>query len=342
MIPSKEKVMDVLKGIVYFPKGDNIVNLKMVGDLEVSENLIRFNMIFDDVDDKKNEFVVNSARKQLENEFPGVDVEIVPTASTANVLNKIKHIITVVSGKGGVGKSTVAVNLAVGLATQGMKVGLLDADIYGPSVPIMFGSNETQPMAYDKDGKTYMVPFEKYGVKFLSIGQMVSTDTPLIWRGPMASSALNQLLTETDWGELDFLVIDTPPGTGDIQLSLVQNYKIAGAIIVTTPQKVAFADVRRAAMMYRHKGIEVPIIGLVENMAYFTPSDMPDKKYYIFGEGKGRQFADELGVKLLGQIPIDENIASSGDNGKPFSFGNFSAVSVAFEKLARNVIEQID
>lgn len=339
MIPSKEKVLEALKEVVYFPKGDNIINLDMVKDLETAENMIRFRLILDNQDDEKNQYLINAAKKILDDNFANVDVDIIP-ASAETMLSKVKHIIAVASGKGGVGKSTVAVNLAVGLAVQGMRVGLLDADIYGPSVPIMFGTEDTQPAAYDKDGKTYMVPVEKYGVKILSIGHLVSRDTPLIWRGPMASSALNQLMTETDWGEIDFLVVDMPPGTGDIQLSLAQNYKVSGAVIVTTPQKVAFADVRRAAMMFRHKGVSVPILGLVENMAYFTPSDMPEKKYYIFGQGNGKQFADELEVPFLGQIPIDENIASAGDKGTPFAFSSFSPVTVAFEKLARNIIER--
>lgn len=338
MIPSREKVIEVLKEVVYFPKGDNIINLKMVDDIQLEENRIRFRLILENVGDEKNQFLIDTATKMLMGAFGDIDVDIVPV-SQENALSHIKHIIAVSSGKGGVGKSTVAVNLAVGLALQGMKVGLLDADIYGPSVPVMFGNEETRPLGYDKDGKSYMIPIEKYGVRMLSIGHLVDKDMPLIWRGPMASNALNQLLMDTDWGELDFLVVDMPPGTGDIQLSLSQDYKLSGSIIVTTPQKVAFADVRRAANMFRHKGVNVPILGLVENMAYFTPSDMPEKKYYIFGKSTGEDFAKELDVPLLAQIPIDEYVSEANDKGTPFSFSGFSPVASAFEKLAKKIVE---
>ena len=339
MIPSKQRVLEVLKDVVYFPKGGNIIDLEMVKDVEVGENLVRFHLVLDDVDDEKNNFLFESAKKILNDNFGDIDVDIIPTAPVT-MLSKVKHIIAVASGKGGVGKSTVSVNLAIALATQGFKVAVLDADIYGPSVPIMFGIESIQPEVYDKDGKTYMVPVEKYGIKLMSIGMMVPADQPLIWRGPMATSALTQLMTETDWGEIDFLVVDMPPGTGDIQLCLAQNFKVAGSVIVTTPQKVAFADVRRAAMMFKHKGVSVPVLGLVENMAYFTPSDMPEKKYYIFGEGHGKQFAEELGIPFLAEIPIDENIAKSGDKGTPYTFNNFSPVTAAFEKLAKKIIER--
>ena len=262
MIPAKQRVLEVLKDVVYFPKGSNIVDAEMVKDVEVGENLVRFRLVLDDVDDEKNKFVIENAKKILNDNFGDIDVDIIPTAPVT-MLSKVKHIIAVASGKGGVGKSTVAVNLAVALAVQGFRVGMLDADIYGPSVPIMFGTEGEQPECYDKDGKTYMVPLQKYGIKLMSIGMMVNAETPLIWRGPMATSALTQLMTETDWGELDFLVVDMPPGTGDIQLCLAQNFKVSGSIIVTTPQKVAFTDVRRAANMFKHKGVSIPIIGLV-------------------------------------------------------------------------------
>lgn len=339
MILSKQRVLEILKNVVYFPKGGNIVDLEMVKDVEVGENLVRFRLVLDDVDDEKNQMLFDTAKKFLNDEFGDVNVDIIPT-EPITMLSKVKHIIAVASGKGGVGKSTVAVNLAVALAMQGFKVAMLDADIYGPSVPIMFGVEDQQPEYYDKDGKTYMVPVEKYGIKLMSIGMMVDPTQPLIWRGPMATSALTQLMTETDWGEIDFMVVDMPPGTGDIQLCLAQNFKVAGSVIVTTPQKVAFADVRRAANMFKHKGVSVPILGLVENMAYFTPSDMPEKKYYIFGQGHGKEFAEELGIPFLADIPIDENIASSGDKGAPYTFNNMGPVSAAFERLARKIIER--
>ena len=338
MIPEKGKLIEVLKEVVYFPKGDNIINLKMVDDIELKENLIRFRLLFEKVDDEKNQILIDTTTQMLKSAFGDIEIDII-AASQENALSKVKHIIAVASGKGGVGKSTVSVNLAIGLALQGMKVGLLDADIYGPSIPVLFGNEETRPLGYDRDGKSYMIPIEKYGVKMLSIGHLVDKEMPLIWRGPMASNALSQLLLDTDWGELDFLVVDMPPGTGDIQLCLAQNFTLSGSLIVTTPQRVALADVRRAANMFRHEGVNVPILGLIENMAYFTPSDMPEKKYYIFGKNTGSDFAKELDLPLLAQIPIDENISEANDKGTPFSFNGFSPVAAAFEKLAKKIVE---
>lgn len=330
---SKENVLEVLKDVIYFPKGDNIIALNMVENLMVSENGIRFDLVVEHKDDPKNDILLNAAKRTLTGVFGEVDIDIkVKEEETA--LSKVKHIIAVASGKGGVGKSTVAANLAVALARANQRVGLVDADIYGPSVPMMFGVEDERPACYERDGKTVMVPLEKYGIKLLSIGCFVDTDRPLIWRGPMATSALNQLMNDTLWGELDWMVVDMPPGTGDIQLTLAQQYKVSGAVIVTTPQKVAFADVLRAAMMFKEEALQIPIYGLVENMAYFTPNDMPDKKYYIFGKETGKQFAEQLGVPLLGQIPIVEKIAESGDNGTPLALDTDSLVTKAFDQIA--------
>jgi ATP-binding protein involved in chromosome partitioning len=269
----------------------------------------------------------------------GEDINIeIKVVEEKTALSKVKHIIAVVSGKGGVGKSTVAANLAIALARANQRVGLIDADIYGPSVPMMFGTENERPAAFEKDGKTVMLPIEKYGIKLLSIGYFVDADRPLIWRGPMATSALNQLMNDTLWGELDWMVVDMPPGTGDIQLTLAQQYNVSGALIVTTPQKVAFADVLRAAMMFREEALQIPIYGLVENMAYFTPSDMPEKKYYIFGKETGQQFAEQLDVPLLGQIPITEKIAECGDAGTPLALDADSPVTKAFDKIAHAII----
>ena len=334
---NKENVIEVLKDVIYFPKGDNIVALNMVENLMVSENGIRFDLVVEKTDDPKNEIMVNAAKRTLTGVFGEVEIDIkVKEAATA--LSKVKHIIAVASGKGGVGKSTVAANLAIALARANQRVGLIDADIYGPSVPMMFGVEHEQPACFEKDGKAVMVPLEKYGIKLLSIGCFVDTDRPLIWRGPMATSALNQLMNDTLWGELDWMVVDMPPGTGDIQLTLAQQYKVSGAVIVTTPQKVAFADVLRAAMMFKEEALQIPIYGLVENMAYFTPSDMPEKKYYIFGKEMGKQFADQLGVPLLGQIPIVEKIAECGDMGTPLALDADSPVTKAFDQIAQSII----
>lgn len=334
---NKENVIEVLKDVIYFPKGDNIVSLNMVDNLMVRDNQIRFDLIVEQIDDPKNDILINGAKRTLNEVFGEVEVDIKLKAEET-ALSKVKHIVAVASGKGGVGKSTVAANLAIALARANQRVGLVDADIYGPSVPMMFGVEHEQPACFEKDGKTVMLPIERYGLKLLSIGFFVDTDRPLIWRGPMATSALNQLMNDTLWGELDWLVVDMPPGTGDIQLTLSQSFNVTGAVIVTTPQKVAFADVLRAAMMFKEEALQIPIYGLVENMAYFTPSDQPEKKYYIFGKETGQHFADQLGVPLLGQIPIVERIAECGDNGTPLALDADSPVTKAFDKIAQSII----
>lgn len=334
---NKENVLDVLKDVIYFPKGDNIVALNMVENLMVNETGVRFDLIVEHLDDPKNDIMVNAAKRTLTDVFGEINVDV-KVKEQETSLSKVKHIIAVASGKGGVGKSTVAANLAVALARANQRVGLIDADIYGPSVPMMFGAEDEQPACFEKDGKAVMVPLERFGIKLLSIGCFVDPERPLIWRGPMATSALNQLMNDTLWGELDWMVVDMPPGTGDIQLTLAQQYKVTGAVIVTTPQKVAFADVLRAANMFKEEALQIPIYGLVENMAYFTPSDMPEKKYYIFGKETGQQFADQLGVPLLGQIPIVEKIAECGDNGTPLALDADSPVTKAFDKIAHSVL----
>jgi ATP-binding protein involved in chromosome partitioning len=260
---------------------------------------------------------------------------------TEKLLKGVKNIIAVASGKGGVGKSTVAANLAVALANSGAKVGLLDADIYGPSVPIMFDLENAQPLGKDVDGKTRILPVEKYSIKLLSIGFFVKPEQALIWRGVMATNALNQLINDTDWGELDYFIVDLPPGTGDIHLTLVQTLPVTGVVIVTTPQEVALADARKAFNMFIQKDIKVPILGLVENMSWFTPEELPDNKYYLFGKEGGKKLAAEAGVVLLGQIPIVEGICASGDAGSPIALNQESIVGKAFQALAQNIAQQI-
>ena len=334
----KENVIEILKDVIYFPKGDNIIALNMVDNLMVKENAIRFDLVVEHVNDPKNDILVNAAKRTLTDVFgEGIDIEI-KVVEEKTALSKVKHIIAVASGKGGVGKSTVAANLAIALARANQRVGLIDADIYGPSVPMMFGLGNEQPKAFEKDGKTVMLPLERYSIKLMSIGCFVDAERPLIWRGPMATSALNQLMNDSLWGELDWMVVDMPPGTGVIQLSLAQQYNVTGAVIVTTPQKVAFADVLRAANMFREEALQIPIFGLVENMAYFTPTDMPEKKYYIFGKETGKQFADQLGVPFLGQIPITEKIAEGGDAGVPLALDADSPVTKAFDEIAKAII----
>ncbi len=253
------------------------------------------------------------------------------------VLPNVKNIIAVASGKGGVGKSTVAVNLAVALANSGKKVGLLDADIFGPSIPKMFGVESERPAGVKIDDREMIEPLEKFGVKFLSVGFFVDAESAIIWRGPMASNALKQLISEGNWGELDYLLVDLPPGTSDIHLTLVQSVPVTGAVIVTTPQDVALADVIRGASMFQSKSIDVPVLGLVENMAWFTPAELPENKYYIFGKDGGKMLAEKMGLPLLGQIPIVQSIREGGDSGIPVAVDSDSVTGAAFAEVAKNV-----
>ncbi|MDE5544678.1 MAG: Mrp/NBP35 family ATP-binding protein [Bacteroidales bacterium] len=258
-----------------------------------------------------------------------------PAQSDLRQLKKVRHILAVASGKGGVGKSTVAANLALALAAQGKKVALVDADIYGPSIPTMFGIENEQPKGVEMNGQTLLLPFEKYGIKLMSIGFFVDPDKGLLWRGPMASNALRQLFTETYWDEIDYMVVDLPPGTGDIHISLVQMLPLSGVVMVSTPQEVAVADVRRAVQMFRE--VKVPILGIVENMAYFVPEDMPEKKYYIFGKDKFEAYLKETGFNLLAQIPMTEATALAGDAGMPVVLQNGNLIGEAFMKLGGTV-----
>ena len=273
-----------------------------------------------------------------------VDVEIIteykskPRPEVGQMLPGVKNIIAVSSGKGGVGKSTVAANLAISLARLGYKVGLLDTDIFGPSIPKMFGVEEEHPYAVHVDGRDLICPIEKYGVKLLSIGFFVSPQTATLWRGGMASNALKQLIADADWGELDYFILDTPPGTSDIHLTLLQTLAITGAVIVSTPQQVALADARKGVDMYRNEKVNVPILGLVENMAWFTPAELPENKYYIFGKEGCKQLAKELQVPLLAQIPIVQGICENGDQGTPVALNSDTMTGIAFLNLAQAVV----
>lgn len=252
----------------------------------------------------------------------------------------IKNIVAIASGKGGVGKSTVTSNIAVTLAKMGFKVGILDADIYGPSVPIMFDVANERPLSVNVDGKSKMKPIESYGVKVLSIGFFTKPDQAVIWRGPMAAKALNQMIFDAAWGELDFLLLDLPPGTGDIHLSIMQSLPITGAVVVSTPQNVALADAKKGVAMFQQESINVPVLGIVENMAYFTPEELPDTKYYIFGKEGAKDLADDLGVRLLGQIPLVQSIREAGDVGRPAALQANTPTMTAFDELTKNVVEE--
>ncbi|ESU29712.1 hypothetical protein FLJC2902T_01860 [Flavobacterium limnosediminis JC2902] len=252
----------------------------------------------------------------------------------------ISNIIAVSSGKGGVGKSTITANLAVTLANMGFKVGVLDADIYGPSMPIMFDVEKSKPISVEVDGKSKMKPITSYGVELLSIGFFTSPDQAVIWRGPMASKALNQMIFDADWGELDFMLVDLPPGTGDIHLSIMQSLPITGAVVVSTPQAVALADAKKGVAMFQNESINVPVLGIIENMAYFTPEELPNNKYYIFGKEGAKNLAEDLNVPFLGEVPIVQSIREAGDYGRPAALQTATAVQAAFEELARSVVSE--
>ena len=274
-----------------------------------------------------------------------IKVEAPPKPQNPNLIKGkpipgIKNIIAVASGKGGVGKSTVTANIAVSLAKMGFKIGILDADIYGPSIPIMFDVEMEKPLSVDVGGKSKMKPIENYGVKVLSIGFFTQPGQAVIWRGPMAAKALNQLIFDADWGELDFMLIDLPPGTGDIHLSIMQSLPITGAVVVSTPQNVALADARRGVGMFRQENIDVPVLGIIENMSYFTPAELPDNKYYIFGKEGAKNLAEDLQVPFLGEVPLIQSIRESGDVGRPAALQTATLTEEAFESITRNVVEE--
>ena len=275
-----------------------------------------------------------------------ISVEAPEKAPNSNLIKGkpipgIKNIIAVASGKGGVGKSTVTANLAVSLAKMGFEVGLLDADIYGPSQPLMFDVENEKPLAIDVDGKSKMKPVSNYGVKLLSIGFFTEKDQAVIWRGPMAAKALNQMIFDAHWGELDFLIVDLPPGTGDIHLSIMQSLPITGAVVVSTPQEVALADARKGIAMFAQDAIQVPVLGIIENMSYFTPAELPENKYYIFGEGGAKHLAERMGVALLGEIPLVQSVREAGDVGRPAALQDHTPVSEAFESLTKEVVSEL-
>jgi len=345
-------VLDALVHVRYPGNGKDIVSSGMVHDeIHIDGKKISFTLLFEKANDPFSKSVVKAAEQAILT-YIGEDVEIkgninviskeAPKPKAAPVLEKVKNIIAVSSGKGGVGKSTISSNLAVALGMLGYKVGLLDADIHGPSIPKMFGVEDAQPEILDIDGRHVISPIEKYGIKLLSIGFFVDPQVALVWRGPVASNALKQLITDTDWGELDYFVMDLPPGTGDIHLTLVQTTGITGAIVVSTPQEVALADARKGINMYMGDKVNVPVLGLVENMAWFTPAELPDNKYYIFGKDGGKRLAEELNIPLLGQIPLVQSIRECGDAGRPIAYNENSIMSLAFKELAQRVVERVD
>src|SRR4249919_790314 len=338
-----EKILEALSNVQEPDLGKDLVTLNMVKDIEISGNNVSFTVVLTTpacpMKDMINNACVN-AIKILVNKEANVKVNFTSNTTTkrtdpGSILPKVKNIIAVVSGKGGVGKSTVAANLALALSQGGAKVGLMDADIYGPSVPIMFGVRGERPMMVDVGGEKPMIaPVERYGIKLMSIGLLVDEKNAVVWRGPMASSALKQFVTDVYWDELDYLVIDMPPGTGDIHLTLMQTVPVTGVVIVTTPQNVALADAKKGIAMFGQAQINVPIIGLVENMAYFTPAELPNNKYYLFGKEGGKRLADEYDLAFLGEIPLVQSVREGGDNGIPAMIGTDILSQKAFEDFA--------
>jgi len=348
--PNKDNVLEVLAKVRYPGTGTNIVEKGMVENLHIEDQKVSFDLVFEKPSDPFIRSLVKSAESTI-SAFLGEETLIkgnitvrsrqMPRPELDKLLPQVKNIIAVYSGKGGVGKSTVAANLAIVLQRKGYSVGLLDADIFGPSIPKMLGTEEEQPLMEIIDGRQQIIPIEKFGIKILSMGYFVSPDNALIWRGTMAGNALKQLISDANWGKLDFFIIDLPPGTSDIHLTLVQTLAVTGVLIVTTPQEVALADARKGISMFRSEKINTPVLGIIENMSWFTPIEYPANKYYIFGKDGGKRLADAFNLPLLGQIPMIQSICESCDSGLPTATEN-SIISNEFQILADRLIEQVD
>ncbi len=345
-------IIDALRRVRYPGTGKDIVEMGMVEDnIRIDGRSVSFSLLFEKPNDPFIKSVVKAAETAILT-YVDKDVDIkgritVHTRQAVRpepekLLPEVKNIIAVSSGKGGVGKSTVAANLAVALAGLGYKVGLLDADIFGPSQPKMFGVEDARPYMEEVDGRELIMPAESYGVKLLSIGFFVNREDAILWRGAMASNALKQLIGDAAWGDLDYFLIDLPPGTSDIHLTMVQTLSVTGAIVVSTPQEVALADARKGISMFTGEKINVPVLGLVENMAWFTPAELPDNRYYLFGREGAKRLAEELGIPLLGQIPIVQSICEGGDSGEPAALRPDTMTGAAFRRLAENVVRRVD
>jgi ATP-binding protein involved in chromosome partitioning len=345
------KETDVLGALSHVEEPDlkkDLVSLNMIKDVKIEGNKISFTVVLTTPACPLKEVIRKRCMDSLE-EHLGCDIEvdIAMTAEVTTIRNSnpqlpgVKNIIAISSGKGGVGKSTVTANLAVALKNSGARVGIIDADISGPSIPLMFGAEDVQPLIAQKDGKNWIHPVNQYGIKMISIGFLTPKDNAVVWRGPMASQALRQFLGDVDWGDLDYLLIDLPPGTSDIHLSLVQTVPVTGAVVVTTPQKVALADATKGLAMFKQPQINVPVLGIIENMAYFTPDELPENKYYIFGKDGGKELAAKFDVPLLGEIPIVQSIREAGDEGRPIMMDENSIASQAFKKAAEALAQQL-
>ena len=348
---TKEKLLEALSHVIEPDLKKDIVTLGLVSNIVIDGNTVSFQVQINNPAMHNRKRMEDACLHAIErilgkNIKANINVAALPAEigrkrEHRTILPGVKHIIAIASGKGGVGKSTVASNLAVALAKMNYKTGLVDADIYGPSIPIMFDVVREKPVMEEVDGKNLIKPVENYGVKLLSIGFFADLNQAIVWRGPMASKALNQLLTEANWGELDYLLIDLPPGTGDIHLSLVQAAPLTGVVMVSTPQAVALADAKRGVEMFRLPSINVPVLGMVENMAYFTPAELPENKYYIFGKEGARQLAEKLNVPLLGEIPLVQSICEAGDIGRPAVLQENTPQAIAFKVTAENLVKEV-
>lgn len=348
MSVTKEDILKALSTVEEPDLRKDLVYLKMIQDIEINGKQVSFKVVLTTPACPLKEKIEKDCIKAIHTLVdPTLEIQIEMAANvTSNRMDKltlpgVKNIIAVASGKGGVGKSTVSTNLAVALSLMGAKVGLLDADIHGPSVPMMFGEMNSQPLMREIDGKQLMVPIDKFGIKLLSIGFLIKPEQAVVWRGPMVSSALRQFVNDTDWGELDYLILDLPPGTGDVHLTMLQIVPLTGVVMVTTPQAIALADAYKAATMFGMTGVSVPILGIVENMAFFTPAELPENKYYLFGNGGGKTMSNELNVPFLGEVPIYMSIREGGDQGIPAVMENGSPVQKAFFNIAEKVAQQI-
>lgn len=348
MIITNEQVLAALRNVEDPDLKKDLVTLNMIKGLKIEDKNVEFTLELTTPACPLKDMLKNACINAVKH-FVDKDAEVlvhitsrVTKPMDRSQLSRIRNIILVSSGKGGVGKSTVASNLAIALAANGAKTGLIDADIYGPSVPTMFGLIGAKPSAREtEDGKTLILPIEKYGIKLLSLGFFADPDQPVPWRGPMASNAIKQLFNDADWGELDYLIVDLPPGTGDIHITITQSFPIAGAVIVTTPQQVALADTRKGLAMFRMQGMNIPVLGVIENMAYFTPEELPDHKYHIFGKDGGKALAASFDVPFLGEIPIVQGITEGGDSGTPVALNTGSILAGTFSEIAGKVAQQV-
>ena len=348
-IITEKQVLEALSHVDDPDLKKDLVTLGMIRDLKITEKKVAFSVVLTTPACPMKNMIYNAcfnAIKHFVSQDAVPEIHMTSQVTTGRerqqaLLQGVRNIIAVASGKGGVGKSTISANLAAGLALKGARVGLVDADIYGPSIPIMFDVTEEKPQVKEVEGRSLMIPVESYGVKLLSIGFFADTSQAIVWRGPMASKALNQMFSDAHWGDLDYLIIDLPPGTGDIHLSLVQGIPLTGALVVSTPQNIALADAQKAIAMFRLPSVNVPVLGMIENMSYFVPPDLPEKKYFVFGQDGAKRLAENLGVPLLGEIPIVQSIREGGDAGHPAILQDGTPQALALMEMTENTAREI-